>query len=204
MEIVCRACGKGGDVPLYCHHCGALRSFREAERLDKFTLFGLPAGYSLDKRQLEAAYLRVSRHLHPDRFAGSDKDSATARRLSALVNDAYQILRDPLKRARYLILKSGRDPAGQATPEFLGLQLDYRERLEAVGGNELAALVEEVAGRYDAALRLLREGLEAAEPGAANAYEQAAARYVELTYWKNLLAQAREKKMHANTPKVEP
>ena len=44
--------------------------------------------------------------LHPDKYSGDDKAVALARELSGRVNGAYEVLRDPLKRAEYLVCPS--------------------------------------------------------------------------------------------------
>jgi curved DNA-binding protein CbpA len=41
--------------------------------------------------------------LHPDKYSGNEKDVTLARELSGRINGAYEILRDPLKRAEYLV-----------------------------------------------------------------------------------------------------
>jgi len=41
--------------------------------------------------------------LHPDKFSGDEKEVGLARELSGRVNGAYEVLRDPLKRAEYLV-----------------------------------------------------------------------------------------------------
>jgi molecular chaperone HscB len=41
--------------------------------------------------------------LHPDKYSGDDKAVSLARELSGRVNGAYEVLRDPLKRAEYLV-----------------------------------------------------------------------------------------------------
>jgi curved DNA-binding protein CbpA len=41
--------------------------------------------------------------LHPDKYSGDEKAVTLARELSGRVNGAYEVLRDPLKRAEYLV-----------------------------------------------------------------------------------------------------
>jgi curved DNA-binding protein CbpA len=47
--------------------------------------------------------LRRQMELHPDKYSGNEKEVTLARELSGRINGAYEILRDPLKRAEYLV-----------------------------------------------------------------------------------------------------
>lgn len=99
-----------------------------------FELFGLPVGYIVDSRQLAERYRELQRVVHPDRYANA---SAAEKRLSvqgaALINEAYQALKDPMLRGRYLLLLNGIDMnAGNETIQdagFLMEQLELREEM---------------------------------------------------------------------------
>lgn len=75
--------------------------------MDYFSLLNLKPAFDLDLKALEAAYFEAQRKHHPDR-AGKD---AVARQaallLSADVNQAYNVLKDPLTRAEYLLSTQG-------------------------------------------------------------------------------------------------
>ncbi len=100
-----------------------------------FELFGLPVGFIVDSTALATHYRELQRLVHPDRYAHA---SALEQRLSlqqaTQVNEAYEILKDPLKRAQYLLQLHGIDmKSGQETTrdtEFLMQQLELREALE--------------------------------------------------------------------------
>jgi molecular chaperone HscB len=67
----------------------------------------IPA-FDLDIKTLEASYFREQRNNHPDRFVGKpDAERMAAMQRSADINLAYETLKDPLKRARYLLLLQG-------------------------------------------------------------------------------------------------
>jgi len=80
---------------------------REPE--DHFTLFGLERRFAIDEAALEKSYLDLSRLLHPDRQLAQRSDESLAKRqqralaLSAAMNQAYGTLKDPTKRAEYLL-----------------------------------------------------------------------------------------------------
>ena len=67
---------------------------------DDFALMGLPRRFGVDPKALDARWKDLQRQTHPDRFAAQ---GAAAQRVamqwSVRVNEAYQRLRDPVKRA---------------------------------------------------------------------------------------------------------
>lgn len=64
----------------------------------------LPAyGFDLDVKDIRGKMLKRQMELHPDKFSGDEKEVGLARELSGRVNGAYEVLRDPLKRAEYLV-----------------------------------------------------------------------------------------------------
>jgi len=66
-----------------------------------FALLGVADDASTD--EIRARYFALARHLHPDRLraAGIDDDRKDAQRLFARINEAFTVLTDPEKRARY-------------------------------------------------------------------------------------------------------
>jgi molecular chaperone HscB len=114
---------------------------------DYFQLFGLEAGFTVDESALTARYRDLQRQTHPDNHANaSDEMRRQSVELAAHVNTAYQTLRSPLKRARYLFEHLGgtideRDTA-MDTP-FLLQQMALREAIEASSdaSDPLAALM---------------------------------------------------------------
>ena len=100
-----------------------------------FDLFGLPARFSVDAAALEARYRELQREVHPDRFAAAPEiERRASMQLATRVNEAYQTLRSPLKRAVYILRLRGVDPefeTNTAMPsEFLMEQMRWRERIE--------------------------------------------------------------------------
>jgi molecular chaperone HscB len=98
---------------------------------DHFERLGLPRRFRLDSAELERNYLAKSREVHPD-FAGDAPDSL---RDSAALNEAYSTLRDPFRRAEYLLTAEGGPSAAdsrQMPAEFLEEMLELRMRIEEV------------------------------------------------------------------------
>ncbi len=123
---------------------------------DYFSLFGLEPGFRVDNVRLTENFRRLQQAVHPDRFASA---SAQQQRLAltrtAEINDAYAVLRDPLKRAQYLLSTlRGLATDNQSTvsdPEFLMEQMDLREKLsdldEQADAKSLSRFSEEIATR---------------------------------------------------------
>ncbi len=101
-----------------------------------FELFGLPLAYELDLAELNQRYREAVKRVHPDRFAASpEHEQRAAVERAANLNDAYQVLKSPGKRALYL-LDLQAPLAEEATvqdPEFLFQQMEWREELEELG-----------------------------------------------------------------------
>ena len=102
-----------------------------------FELFGLPVAFEVDTARLAETYRELQRALHPDRFANaSDRERRLSVQQAAQVNEAYQILRSPLRRARYLLELRGvefdDEKQTHLDPEFLMTQMELREALAAV------------------------------------------------------------------------
>jgi molecular chaperone HscB len=71
-------------------------------------VFGLPRSFQLDSATLEKEFHRLSRRLHPDRFARASADEQQwSLAATALLNDAYRALRDPIQRTEYLLRLEG-------------------------------------------------------------------------------------------------
>ena len=131
-----------------------------------FELFGLPAAYSLDRAQLDLQWKSLQREAHPDRFAS---EGAAAQRIamqwSVRINEAYNRLKDPLKRAAYLCELNGAAVNAENNTSmpsaFLMQQMEWREALDdckllQTGHSKIESLeklLEEVDASHDAALK---------------------------------------------------
>jgi molecular chaperone HscB len=100
-----------------------------------FELFGLAPAFSLEKDRLEKAYRDIQSRVHPDRFAhAGDAERRASLQWTTRVNEAFQILKNPVARAKHLLELHGVDVAFEtntAMPsEFLMQQMELREALE--------------------------------------------------------------------------
>src|SRR2546422_9941145 len=97
-----------------------------------FELFGLPARFAVDGASLEVRYRELQREVHPDRFAAApDPERRASMQLATRVNEAYQILKSPLRRAVYILQLRGVDPEVETNtamaPQFLIEKMSWRE-----------------------------------------------------------------------------
>src|SRR6266478_3283522 len=113
-----------------CAHCGALLPPDTAA--DFFGVLGVERRHDLDLAVIEQRYRALTRKLHPDRFARAD---ARARRASLArsvqLNEAWRALKDPVRRAEYLLGLLRPDAKGKETapPALLAEVLELRQEL---------------------------------------------------------------------------
>jgi molecular chaperone HscB len=111
-----------------------------------FELFNLPARFDIVLAALDSAYRDVQGRVHPDRFVNAtDTEKRVAMQWATRANEAYQTLKNPLKRARYLCELHGIDlqtESNTAMPmDFLMQQMEWRDALgEARAAKDGAAL----------------------------------------------------------------
>ncbi|WP_137939040.1 Fe-S protein assembly co-chaperone HscB [Chitinivorax sp. B] len=121
-------------------------------RQNHFELFGLPVRFELDLSALEQAYRRVQSEVHPDRYAHlSDAEKRRSLQWATQTNEAYQTLRKPLSRARYLLHLAGVDTQEEtntAMPsEFLMAQMEWREAIMEAKFSQNVAELEQLSRR---------------------------------------------------------
>jgi molecular chaperone HscB len=115
---------------------------------DHFELLGVARGFEVDPQDLESRWKDRVAAVHPDRFAGaSDAQKRVAMQWSSRINEAYRVLKDPLKRAQYLCELAGfpteNQPQVALDPVFLMQQMQWRETLEEVTDQgDASALLE--------------------------------------------------------------
>lgn len=117
---------------------------------DDFALFNVPQQFAQERSALDSRWKELQREAHPDRFVAQ---GAAAQRLamqwSVRINEAYQRLKDPQRRAAYLCELNGapiRAEDNTSMPvDFLMQQMEWREALDdAKTPAQLDALEAEV------------------------------------------------------------
>ncbi|QDQ25759.1 Fe-S protein assembly co-chaperone HscB [Chitinimonas arctica] len=134
---------------------------------DHFALFGLPRGFRLDRAALDAAYLGLQSRYHPDRAAGlGDADKRLSLQAATRVNEAFQTLKSPLGRARYLLQLAGVDTQEETNTSmptaFLMQQMEWREAVADARADKQVAALEKLAGELRGETRLLEAALSEA------------------------------------------
>ncbi len=140
VPVACWSCSVAQNASaLFCSQCSKIQPPPTGEY---FSVFGLEPRLNLDLPALESEFHRLSRKLHPDRFAraaDNEKDWSLAN--TALLNDAYRTLKDPIRRTEYLLKLHGaeigeehsgkdrRDPS-RVPPDLLEEVFDLNMQLE--------------------------------------------------------------------------
>lgn len=103
-----------------------------------FELFNLPVSFEIDEDQLEQAYFTLQQQFHPDRLHGkSDVEREQGMQKVLTVNEAYEMLHKPLKRAEHILALEGivvnKDGEGLKPSQALLMEsLESREILENI------------------------------------------------------------------------
>jgi molecular chaperone HscB len=141
--------------------------------MDPFATLGLAPSFDVDLAAIGKTHRDLSRALHPDRYVGASPSERRAALAKAIeVNEAFRVVRDPIRRADALLalrgVAVGESSSAKADPEFLMEMLEQREALadakqardlEAV--RRMAALVETRARDVE---RALSEGFAHSAP----------------------------------------
>jgi molecular chaperone HscB len=112
--------------------------------IDYYELFGIPRGLNLSLDDLQKRFYELSRQLHPDRFMQKpEAERLRALDMSSGLNDAYRTLKDPVKRAQYLLNLEGFDIGEQRSkdvpPELLEEVFELNMALEEMRGGDDSA-----------------------------------------------------------------
>ena len=170
VPVACWSCSVAhNESTLFCPHCSKIQPPPGG---DYFSVFGLEQRLNLDLAALEHEFHRLSRRVHPDRFArAGDNERQWSLADTALLNDAYRTLKDPLRRTEYLLKlegaeigeeHSGRDkkdpsraPADLLEEVFdLNMQLEEMRMARKSGDTdpELQASLEQEKRKFDGLL----------------------------------------------------
>jgi len=131
-----------------------------------FALFQLPQQFELDITVLDAQYRKLQAEVHPDKFVNaSPAERMQSMQMATQVNEAYQVLKQPTSRARYLLQLQGiatDEENNTAMPgDFLMAQMEWREAMDdARAGKDIPAL--------DALLKEMRTQAKALQQQVAN------------------------------------
>ncbi|GAC1604939.1 MAG: Fe-S protein assembly co-chaperone HscB [Ramlibacter sp.] len=150
-----------------------------------FDLFGLTERFAQDLPAIDARWKDLQREVHPDKFSAQGAAAQrTAMQWSVRVNEAYQRLRDPLRRAAALCERRGAPidaESNTAMPAaFLVEQMAWREALEEARSEEdLDALRATLASSRSETLARIEKLLDDAGDAHAAAQQVRALMFIE-------------------------
>ena len=149
----------------------------ESPGRDAFASFGIARTLDLDPQELERRYLKLSRECHPDLNRSQNAaDCIAVLQRSAEINDAWQVLRDPWRRARALleavhpgVLERNK----RLDPLFLASALELAEEVAFAKEEAREALTRRLRARLDDDFAALRTAVAAGDfDGAARIVHQ--------------------------------
>jgi len=108
-----------------------------------FQLFNLPESCKVDQESLNDEYRKQQGDVHPDRFANAEEaEKLRAVQLSSYLNEAYETLKSPLRRAAYLLSLHEIDvekvDQNDLSMDLLLEQIQLREKLDELPKDESA------------------------------------------------------------------
>ena len=119
-----------------------------------FELFGLEPNFFVDQKDLSSKLKRLLQSAHPDRHAqGGSQQQMLAMQKTTRLNDAFAVLKHPVKRAQYLLqIEKDIDTTKDHTvndPEFLMQQLELREELDNLTEQKDASALMDFADKIE-------------------------------------------------------
>ncbi len=192
-KLCCWLCQKATSVrALFCHHCGTIQPVRD---IDHFARLGMERRIDIDTELLDKQYISLKRTLDPNHFSvrGAGEKGHAAKQLEAIEN-AYETLRDPLKRGRYWLSLHEKEfeEAEDSNPKVAELRYELESAAEA-------SQCDRVAQKAGQALEQGIMGLMKALRG--QNWQQANATLVELDGLENILKTVRERRaLFASVP----
>ncbi len=130
---MCWHCQSEAHGEYLCGRCVKVQPL--SPDLDYFTCLGLPRLLCIDPEGLETKFYELSRVFHPDFYQEkSETERAISLGNSALLNTAYRTLKDPIRRAEYLLqLEAGsaKDIRSQPPADLFEAILELQDDLNA-------------------------------------------------------------------------
>ena len=184
----CWLCQKGVSLrALFCHHCGTVQPVRD---IDYFQRLGVERRIDVDVEHLERQFAALSRTLDPQRFIirGLGERGYAGKQLEALT-EAYETLREPLRRGRYWLSLHEKEAAKTVAPNPMITEL--RQQLD---GAAEASQCDSVAQRAGQAMEQGIMGLMQALRG--SDWQHASVMLTEIDGLENILGDVRSRRAH--------
>ena len=159
----CWQCGHPSEDSLFCKYCNSL----QPPTPDYYRFFGIPRRLHLDPKDLQNRFYALSRQLHPDLYSRRvPAERQISLESTAILNDAYRVLRDPVLRAEYVLKDCGVDIGEQRSkdvpPELLEEVFELNLALEELRGGDESARpqLEEAKQRFSGMLEEVDAGMD--------------------------------------------
>jgi len=165
-----------------------------AKKKNHFTLFDIPAAFDLNIAELTSRYLSLQKVVHPDKFANaSEQEKLHSVQQAAQLNDAYDTLKKPLLRARYLLSLNNvhldDDDNTAMDASFLMQQMELHDAIDAAKKqtdiDALNVVIDDIDDLYDAMLRNINDKFSKAAP----AFDQIAGLVKQMQFFNRLREQ---------------
>ncbi|MFN7039181.1 MAG: Fe-S protein assembly co-chaperone HscB [Alphaproteobacteria bacterium] len=161
-----------------------------------FSIFGLPIKYDLDYDILNKKYFELLKNFHPDNSINStNEEKLQTTKASMLINDAYQTLKDPLKRIEYLLklqnINITEDGQVKASFELLNDIMEYREELEEAQDK---SVFEKLENKAYSQIEDSKENFQ--KYYNSQQFEQATESAIKLKYYQKLFEDIKAKKLY--------
>ena len=96
-----------------------------------YEALGIEPALALDLEDVKKRFYERSRQWHPDRYGrSSTAEQDKALEMTAVLNDAFRTLRDPISRAEYFLKERGLELSKDAPPELLEEVFELNMALE--------------------------------------------------------------------------
>ncbi len=157
----CWKCGHNEGHSLFCTSCHVLQE----PASDYYGLLGMDRRLNIADDELQPRFYEMSRRLHPDLFTRkSERERQYSLEAAAILNDAYRTLRDPVKRANYVLKQEGFDIGEQRSkdvpPELLEEVFELNMALEEMRSGDESARPQLAAARENFGKMLSGTGTE--------------------------------------------
>ena len=121
----------------------------------------MPVAFRIDRAQLERSYQGILQQVHPDRQQNQELQQRLAAQYAARVNDAYHCLRDPVRRAVYLLelqhIHIELEHSSVHDTVFLEQLMSWQEMLEDIEQSRQPAVSQQAGANADAMLCRIKQ-----------------------------------------------
>jgi molecular chaperone HscB len=177
---------------IFCAQCNIIQPPLDDNH---FIRLALPIMFDINLNELDKNYFQLQAILHPDKLKNKTvKEQALSLQHSILLNEAYNILKSPLKRAEYLLelnnIKVKEESNIKANSLLLLEAMEKREALaECETINDLEFIENSTLHDKDKAFSNFKKLFEE------NEFDKAVSEIIKIRYIERLLQEVKNKKM---------